>query len=134
MNYKFYNARSVDVLDQLKNTVYKHSIWRGEKMENLTKQELTLSRIQLIADISQTAQCNPQEFLVVMSLISELASQALTEAHHDALSYNGSTDDAHRSPDMTGGVSQRTRRLPFPAQAGLSAPPFPLFSPFLLCQ
>lgn len=64
-------------------------------MENLTKQELTLSRIQLIADISQKAQCNPQEFLVVMSLISELASQALTEEHHNALYYNGSTDDAH---------------------------------------
>lgn len=65
-------------------------------MENLTKQQLTLSRIQLIADISQTAQCNPQEFLVVMSLISELASQALTaEDNHDALYYNGSPEDAH---------------------------------------
>ncbi|KQN64994.1 MULTISPECIES: hypothetical protein [Rahnella] len=64
-------------------------------MENLTKQQLTLSRIQLIADISQTAQCNPKEFLVVMSLISELASQALTDEHQDALFYNGSTDDAH---------------------------------------
>ncbi|WP_122096172.1 hypothetical protein [Rahnella sp. Larv3_ips] len=64
-------------------------------MENLTKQQLTLSRIQLIADISQTAQCNPKEFLVVMSLISELASQALTDEHQDALFCNGSTDDAH---------------------------------------
>lgn len=54
-------------------------------MENLTKQQLTLSRIQLIADISQTAQCNPKEFLVVMSLISELASQALTDENQDVV-------------------------------------------------
>jgi hypothetical protein len=64
-------------------------------MENLTKQQLTLSRIQLIADISQTAQCNPKEFLVVMSLISELASQALTDENQNAVCYNGSADDPH---------------------------------------
>ncbi|MBU9812624.1 hypothetical protein J1781_18090 [Rahnella sp. C60] len=64
-------------------------------MENLTKQQLTLSRIQLIADISQTAQCNPKEFLVVMSLISELASQALTDENQDAVYCNGSADDTH---------------------------------------
>ena len=64
-------------------------------MENLTKQQLTLSRIQLIADISQTAQCNPKEFLVVMSLISELASQALTDENQAAVCYSGSTDDPH---------------------------------------
>lgn len=51
-------------------------------MENLSKQQLILSRIQVIADISQTAQCNSQEFLIVMALISELAAQALPE-HHD---------------------------------------------------
>ncbi|WP_425272727.1 hypothetical protein [Rahnella woolbedingensis] len=49
----------------------------------------------MIADISQTAQCNPKEFLVVMSLISELASQALTDENQAAVCYNGSTDDAH---------------------------------------
>lgn len=64
-------------------------------MENLTKQQLTLSRIQLIADISQTAQCNPKEFLVVMSLISELAGQALSGEDQDALCYHGSADEAH---------------------------------------
>lgn len=64
-------------------------------MENLTKQQLTLSRIQLIADISQTAQCNPKEFLVVMSLISELANQALTDENQDVVYCNGSTDDTH---------------------------------------
>ncbi|MBU9854028.1 hypothetical protein [Rahnella bonaserana] len=64
-------------------------------MENLTKQQLTLSRIQLIADISQTAQCNPKEFLVVMSLISELASQALTDENQNVVCYNGSADDPH---------------------------------------
>ncbi len=64
-------------------------------MENLTKQQLTLSRIQLIADISQTAQCNPKEFLVMMSLISELAGQALTDGNQNAVCHNGSTDDPH---------------------------------------
>ncbi|MBU9844199.1 hypothetical protein [Rahnella ecdela] len=64
-------------------------------MENLTKQQLTLSRIQLIADISQTAQCNPKEFLVVMSLISELASRALTDENQATVCYHGGTDDAH---------------------------------------
>lgn len=54
-------------------------------MENLNKQQLILSRIQLIADISQTAQCNSQEFLIVMSLISELARQALPENIDDAI-------------------------------------------------
>lgn len=52
---------------------------KGRTVENLNKQQLILSRIQVIADISQTAQCNSQEFLIVMSLISELASQALPD-------------------------------------------------------
>ncbi|TPG53321.1 hypothetical protein [Ewingella americana] len=64
-------------------------------MENLNKQQLILSRIQLIADISQTAQCNSQEFLIVMSLISELASQALPENHDDAAPYDLSEIDSH---------------------------------------
>ncbi|PLR33174.1 hypothetical protein CYR55_03055 [Chimaeribacter californicus] len=64
-------------------------------MENLNKQELTLSRIQLIADISQTAQCNQQEFLMVMSLISDLAGQVLPHNHSDAVFYNVIKDDRH---------------------------------------
>lgn len=64
-------------------------------VENLNKQQLTLSRIQLIADISQTAQCNPTEFLIVMSLISDLATQALTNEHSNSIFYNVVSDDSH---------------------------------------
>lgn len=64
-------------------------------MEILNKQALTLSRIQLIADISQTAQCNPREFQVAMSLISDLAAQVLPKHHSDAVFYNVSQDDRH---------------------------------------
>lgn len=64
-------------------------------MQNLNKQQLILSRIQLIADISQTAQCNSQEFLIVMSLISELASQALPESHDDAVPCDLNETDSH---------------------------------------
>ncbi len=64
-------------------------------MENLNKQQLILSRIQLIADISQTAQCNSQEFLIVMSLISELASQALPDNQDDAVPCDLNQTDPH---------------------------------------
>ncbi|MBS0969014.1 MULTISPECIES: hypothetical protein [Yersiniaceae] len=64
-------------------------------MENLNKQALTLSRIQLIADLSQTAQCNQQEFLMAMSLISDLAGQVLPQNHSDAVFYNVIKEDRH---------------------------------------
>ena len=64
-------------------------------MENLNKQQLILSRIQLIADISQTAQCNSQEFLIVMSLISELARQALPENLEDVIPIDMNETEPH---------------------------------------
>lgn len=64
-------------------------------MENLNKQAVTLSRIQLIADISQAAQCNQQEFLMAMSLISDLASQVLPQNHSNAVFYNVIKEDRH---------------------------------------
>jgi len=64
-------------------------------VENLNKQQLILSRIQLIADISQTAQCNSQEFLIVMSLISELARQALPENLEDVIPFDMNETEPH---------------------------------------
>lgn len=71
---------------------------KGRTVENLNKQQLILSRIQVIADISQTAQCNSQEFLIVMSLISELASQALPDNHNETLLCNVDDDPGQKNP------------------------------------
>lgn len=56
-------------------------------MEIMDKQQLTLSRIQFIADVSQAAQCTPSEFLVAMSLISDLAAQELPENDYQTVYY-----------------------------------------------
>lgn len=71
---------------------------KGRTVENLNKQQLILSRIQVIADISQTAQCNSQEFLIVMSLISELASQALPDNNNETLLCNVDDDPGRKNP------------------------------------
>lgn len=47
-------------------------------MEHVDKIELTLTRIKFIAEVSQVAQCSNSEFLVAMSLISDLTSQIVT--------------------------------------------------------
>ena len=56
-------------------------------MEITDKQQLTLSRIQFIADVSQAAQCSPSEYLIALSLISDLAAQELPEHDYQAVYY-----------------------------------------------
>ncbi|MFI8418514.1 hypothetical protein ACQKDS_19095 [Serratia sp. NPDC078593] len=63
-------------------------------MEALDKQQLTLSRIQFIADVSQAAQCSTSEFLIAMSLISDLASQVLPDNEYQEIFYPAS----HQNP------------------------------------
>ncbi|HEI8866955.1 hypothetical protein [Serratia sp. AKBS12] len=57
-------------------------------METVDKQQLTLSRIQFIADVSQAAQCSTSEFLIAMSLISDLASQVLPDNDYQEIFYS----------------------------------------------
>lgn len=56
-------------------------------MEIMDKQQVTLSRIQFIADVSQAAQCSASEFLIAMSLISDLASQVLPNNDYQEIFY-----------------------------------------------
>ncbi|EPO8465468.1 hypothetical protein LXE07_14685 [Yersinia enterocolitica] len=64
-------------------------------MKPVDKIELTLSRIQFIAEVSQVAQCSNSEFLVAMSLISDLTSQIVTSQNYDEIFYNASENQSH---------------------------------------
>ncbi|CAI1909509.1 Uncharacterised protein [Serratia quinivorans] len=63
-------------------------------MEIMDKQQLTLSRIQFIADVSQAAQCNAAEFLIAMSLISDLAGQVLPDNDYQEIFYAADGQDS----------------------------------------
>ncbi|CAI1076623.1 hypothetical protein [Serratia quinivorans] len=63
-------------------------------MEIMDKQQLTLSRIQFIADVSQAAQCNAAEFLIAMSLISDLAGQVLPDNDYQEIFYSADGQDS----------------------------------------
>ncbi|EOI7399597.1 hypothetical protein ACX7TY_000660 [Yersinia enterocolitica] len=64
-------------------------------MKPVDKIELTLSRIQFIAEVSQVAQCSNSEFLVAMSLISDLTSQIVTSHNYDEIFYNADGKKSH---------------------------------------
>ncbi|HEI6846886.1 TPA: hypothetical protein SJ485_001985 [Yersinia enterocolitica] len=64
-------------------------------MKPVDKIELTLSRIQFIAEVSQVAQCSNSEFLVAMSLISDLTSQIVTSQNYDEIFYNADDKKSH---------------------------------------
>lgn len=64
-------------------------------MEPVDKRELTLSRIKFIAEVSQVAQCSNSEFLVAMSLISDLTSQIVTSQNYDEIFYNVDGKKSH---------------------------------------
>ncbi|ELI8169665.1 TPA: hypothetical protein ACRFDF_003105 [Yersinia enterocolitica] len=64
-------------------------------MEPVDKKELTLSRIKFIAEVSQVAQCSNSEFLVAMSLISDLTSQIVTSQNYDEIFYNADGKKSH---------------------------------------
>lgn len=52
-------------------------------MDSLHVQELALIRIRLIADIVRVAQCNNDEFNIVIEMISEMADMALPETSNE---------------------------------------------------
>ncbi|EKN3337460.1 TPA: hypothetical protein ACPZPV_001508 [Yersinia enterocolitica] len=64
-------------------------------MEPVDKRELTLSRIKFIAEVSQVAQCSNSEFLVAMSLISDLTSQIVANQNYDEIFYNADGKKSH---------------------------------------
>ncbi|CFQ36902.1 MULTISPECIES: hypothetical protein [Yersinia] len=64
-------------------------------MEPVDKKELTLSRIKFIAEVSQVAQCSNSEFLVAMSLISDLTSQIVANQNYDEIFYNADVKKSH---------------------------------------
>ncbi|MGE4680752.1 hypothetical protein [Yersinia enterocolitica] len=64
-------------------------------MEPVDKKELTLSRIKFIAEVSQIAQCSNSEFLVAMSLISDLTSQIVASQNYDEIFYNADGKKSH---------------------------------------
>ncbi|END9089955.1 hypothetical protein ABMK53_000620 [Yersinia enterocolitica] len=64
-------------------------------MEPVDKRELTLSRIKFIAEVSQVAQCSNSEFLVAMSLISDLTSQIVASQNYDEIFYNAGGKKSH---------------------------------------
>lgn len=64
-------------------------------MEPVDKKELTLSRIKFIAEVSQVAQCSNSEFLVAMSLISDLTSQIVANQDYDEIFYNADGKKSH---------------------------------------
>ncbi|CNI83194.1 hypothetical protein HB991_02805 [Yersinia mollaretii] len=64
-------------------------------MEPVDKRELTLSRIKFIAEVSQVAQCSNSEFLVAMSLISDLTSQIVASQNYDEIFYNADGKKSH---------------------------------------
>ncbi|MEI7189188.1 hypothetical protein [Dickeya dianthicola] len=51
-------------------------------MEQTENQELTLSRIRLIADMSLISQCNPEEMKIAMSLIADLSHRELPDSDY----------------------------------------------------
>ncbi|EPC7928237.1 hypothetical protein ACR3FU_001349 [Yersinia enterocolitica] len=64
-------------------------------MEHVDKIELTLTRIKFIAEVSQVAQCSNSEFLVAMSLISDLTSQMATNQDYDEIFYSACSLNSH---------------------------------------
>lgn len=56
-------------------------------MNVMDKQQVTLSRIQFIADVSQAAQCSATELLIAMSLISDLAGHVLPDNDYQEIFY-----------------------------------------------
>ncbi|WP_392434836.1 hypothetical protein ACF3VQ_08965 [Yersinia sp. HM-2024] len=64
-------------------------------MELVDKKELILSRIKFIAEVSQVAQCSNSEFLVAMSLISDLTSQIVANQDYDEIFYNADGKKSH---------------------------------------
>ena len=62
-------------------------------MNVMDKQQVTLSRIQFIADISQAAQCSSTELLIAMSLISDLAGQVLPDNDYQEIFYPADRQD-----------------------------------------
>lgn len=64
-------------------------------MEPVDKKELMLSRIKFIAEVSQVAQCSNSEFLVAMSLISDLTSQIVANQDYDEIFYNADGKKPH---------------------------------------
>ncbi|OWF74759.1 hypothetical protein B4902_01195 [Yersinia frederiksenii] len=64
-------------------------------MEPVDQKELTLSRIKFIAEVSQVAQCSNSEFLVAMSLISDLTSQIVASQNYDEIFYNADGKKSH---------------------------------------
>ncbi|MCI4184420.1 hypothetical protein MRO89_00300 [Dickeya dianthicola] len=59
-------------------------------MEQTENQELTLSRIRLIADISLISQCNPEEMKIAMSLIADLSHRELPDSDYQQFLKNSS--------------------------------------------
>ncbi|QOL14890.1 hypothetical protein [Dickeya dianthicola] len=59
-------------------------------MEQTENQELTLSRIRLIADMSLISQCNPEEMKIAMSLIADLSHRELPDSDYQQFLKNSS--------------------------------------------
>ncbi|MCI4237688.1 hypothetical protein F6X50_17680 [Dickeya dianthicola] len=59
-------------------------------MEQTENQELTLSRIRLIADMSLISQCSPEEMKIAMSLIADLSHRELPDSDYQQFLKNSS--------------------------------------------
>ncbi|WP_213993899.1 hypothetical protein [Sodalis sp. dw_96] len=55
-----------------------------KELENLS---LTLNRVKLVAELALTTQCESSEMKIVLSLISDLASQRLPQSQRNAILY-----------------------------------------------
>ena len=75
-------------------------------MEHIDKIELTLTRIKFIAEVSQVAQCSNSEFLVAMSLISDLTSQIVASQNYDEIFYNAGDPKSSLNARVCRTVSQ----------------------------
>lgn len=64
-------------------------------MEATDKKQLTLTRIQFIADVSQVARCTSSEFLIAMALISDLAQQASPNENYEEIFYRADDRGKH---------------------------------------
>ncbi|EMU5281630.1 hypothetical protein ABMK53_001845 [Yersinia enterocolitica] len=64
-------------------------------VEATDTKQLALARIQLIADISQAAQCSTSEFLIAMALISDLAKQVVSGCDSEDMFYCAEEQERH---------------------------------------
>ena len=62
-------------------------------MESSHELKMALTKIRLMADIAQSAQCRNDEYALVMEMISDMADRVLDEADTPSVPFSVFDDD-----------------------------------------